>query len=252
MFYTRIRVPERINHAAETLNLATKYLPLIGWIIGGACVLALYLFSWALPYPVALLLSMAFSVWLTGAFHEDGFADCCDGFGGGWTKEKILDIMKDSRIGTYGMVGLLLVMLLKFFCLYSLGLPHAMLALCIAHPLSRFVAVTVIYTDNYARENEDAKAKPVSKGIDSSDLLLAGLFAILPLLSLYWWTPFSWTRVGALCGGWLVALVLVRGYLVRLMRKWIGGYTGDCLGAVQQASEIAIYLLCCVLWPATI
>ncbi|HEY0274054.1 MAG TPA: adenosylcobinamide-GDP ribazoletransferase [Chitinophaga sp.] len=248
MFYTRIPVPKTAHHYAEKLSLATKYLPLIGWITGGACVLALYGLAQVWPYPVALLLSMAISLWLTGAFHEDGLADFCDGFGGGWTKAQILDIMKDSRIGTYGMAGLLLVMLLKFYCLYSLGLPHALLALWVAHPLSRFAAVTIIYTDPYARENEDAKAKPVAQGIRLPDLLLAGLLAVLPLAVLLWQEPGQGAQAGLLCAGWLIAPTLARWCLLRLMRKWIGGYTGDCLGAVQQAAEISIYLVSCAVW----
>lgn len=248
MFYTRIPVPRRIGHHADQLNAATKYLPLIGWIVGGACALALAVFSQVLPWPVAVLLSMALSLWITGAFHEDGFADFCDGFGGGWTKEKILDIMKDSRIGTYGMVGLLLVMLIKFCCLYQMPPTAALVALCVAHPLSRFVAVTVIYTDPYVRANEDAKAKPVSKGITTGGLAIAALFAFLPLAAcLYWWYNM---HLLLLTGVLLVVLALARWYMVRLMRRWICGYTGDCLGAVQQVAEILIYLVLSVqLWP---
>ncbi|PUZ28110.1 adenosylcobinamide-GDP ribazoletransferase [Chitinophaga parva] len=248
MFYTRIPVPRNMRHDTAQLNAATKYLPLIGWVVGGAAALALFVFSKVLPWPVAVLLSMALSLWITGAFHEDGFADFCDGFGGGWTKEKILDIMKDSRIGTYGMAGLLLVLLLKFCCLSQLSPVPALVALCVAHPLSRFVAVTVIYTDTYVRANEDAKAKPVSKGITAGGLAVAACFAFLPLaVCLYWWYSM---HLLLLTGVLLVVLVLARWYMVRLMRRWIGGYTGDCLGAVQQVAEIMIYLVLSVqLWP---
>ncbi|NLR65313.1 adenosylcobinamide-GDP ribazoletransferase [Chitinophaga varians] len=246
MFYTRIPVTVSAPYSPEMLNKATRYLPLIGWITGSFMLAVLYAFGDIAPRLVAVLLSIIISIWVTGAFHEDGFADMCDGFGGGWTKEKILEIMKDSRIGTYGMLGLLLLMTLKYICLVPLTLNKVMLAVIIAQPLSRFVAVSIIYTHQYVRENEDSKAKPVSKGIQLPDLALAGAFGLLPLLA-----------VIAFTGNYALLLILpslflVRWYMARLMSKWIGGYTGDCLGAVQQVSETVIYLCFCILaWKYT-
>ena len=101
MFYTRIPVPSWVNHDADYLNKATKYFPLIGWIVGIIAVLVFVGANYLFNPSIAIIISMAASVLLTGAFHEDGFADVCDGFGGGWTKEKILMIMKDSRVGAY-------------------------------------------------------------------------------------------------------------------------------------------------------
>ncbi|MEC5147419.1 adenosylcobinamide-GDP ribazoletransferase [Chitinophaga sp. 212800010-3] len=246
MYYTRIPVPVSIPYSSEMLNKATRYLPLIGWITGGSMVAVLYLFSSIAPMAVSLLLAIITSVWMTGAFHEDGFADMCDGFGGGWTKEKILEIMKDSRIGTYGMIGLLLIMLLKFLCLRELPLYKAMLAIISAQPLSRFTAVTVIFTHKYVRENEDSKAKPLAKGISRTDLLIAGLLGCLPFGAAIIFLQ-NYTLLVT-----IPALLLARWYLVRLMQKWIGGYTGDCLGAVQQVSETVIYLSFCILtWKYT-
>lgn len=246
MFYTRIPVPPGIDHAADRLNKATCYLPLIGWIVGGAMAALLYGLHFILPLPIVLLLTLAAGIWITGAFHEDGFADMCDGFGGGWTKAKILDIMKDSRIGTYGMAGLTILLLLKFYCLQSLPLPIAIAALLIAHPLSRLLAVTVIYSLPYVRENEDSKAKPVSKGITAPALLVAAILGLLPLLAWIGWQQQYWLLIT------IPAIWLARTYLVRLMRKWIGGYTGDCLGATQQVAETVIYLCFCIIqWKST-
>lgn len=244
-FYTRIPVGD-LPRAVERLNKATRYLPLVGWLIGGMIALVLYLFSLIAPVSVSLLLGLAAGVWITGAFHEDGFADMCDGFGGGWTREKILEIMKDSRIGTYGMTGLLLLLLLKFFCLYSLSLPQAIMAILIAHPLSRFTALTIIYTHPYVRENEDSKAKPVSKGITAAELCIAAFTGLLPLvLAACWQQQYLLLLIVPL-------LVPVRWYMARLMRKWIGGYTGDCLGATQQVAETIIYLCICIIaWRYT-
>src|ERR1043165_7692929 len=120
MFYTRIPVGN-IPHGLNRLSRATRYLPLIGWLVGGTMALVLYTLNLIAPWPVTIILTLVTGIWMTGAFHEDGFADMCDGFGGSWTQEKILLIMKDSRIGTYGMLGLLLLMLLKFYCLFALS-----------------------------------------------------------------------------------------------------------------------------------
>ena len=245
MFYTRIPVGN-IPHGLDRLSKATRYLPFIGWMTGIAMALVAYGLSYVAPWPVSILLSLVTGIWMTGAFHEDGFADMCDGFGGGWTKEKILLIMKDSRIGTYGMAGLMLLLLLKFYCLFSLSPLKAAIAIITAHALSRFTAVTIIYTHHYVRENEDSKAKPVSKGITVPELTLAGFFGLLPLILFTVLLHQYWYLVT------LPAMWLVRGYMGRLMQKWIGGYTGDCLGAVQQLGETVVYLcFCLVEWKYT-
>src|SRR4051812_43461768 len=114
MFYTRIPCPKNIDHNPDYLNKATRYFPLIGWIVGSISFLAFYVSSLFLSIESAIILAIIASILTTGAFHEDGFADVCDGFGGGWTKEKILLIMKDSAIGAYGAIGLVLLFLLKF------------------------------------------------------------------------------------------------------------------------------------------
>ena len=206
----------------------------------------LYILSFVAPPMVSILLAIITGVWITGAFHEDGFADMCDGFGGGWTKEKILEIMKDSRIGTYGMLGLLLIMTLKYLTLRELPLQVVMLAIISAQPLSRFMAITVVYTHQYVRENDDSKAKPIAKGITLPDLLIAAAWGALPFAAAIVYLH-NYTLLLT-----IPALLLARWYLVRLMQKWIGGYTGDCLGAVQQVSETIIYLCFCILtWKYT-
>ena len=120
MFYTRIPCPKNIDHNPEYLNKATRYFPIVGWIVGGISFAVYYLSSIVFSQEIAIILSMIGGILTTGAFHEDGFADVCDGFGGGWTKEKILMIMKDSAIGAYGAIGLVLLFLLKFQSLNQL------------------------------------------------------------------------------------------------------------------------------------
>ncbi len=244
MFYTRIPCPKWVDHSAENLNRATRYFPLMGWIVGGGAALVYYGTAQILSPAISLLLSMITGILITGAFHEDGFADVCDGFGGGWTKMKILEIMKDSRLGTYGAAGLGLMLSLKFAALYEitrLDFPRFVWVLLSAHSLSRFVAVTFILTLPYSRENEDSKAKPVAKGMRMSDFIVAALWALIPFSVLCWWVhPLMLLMV--------LPLLVVRWYLGRYFVKWIGGYTGDCLGAVQQVSEVVIYLSFLILW----
>lgn len=236
-FYTRVPVPTWVGYSDELLNQATVYFPAIGWLVGGVAA-GVYL-AGRLVFrhdEVALLLSIGASILLTGAFHEDGFADVCDGFGGGWTKLKILDIMKDSRLGTYGATGLALLLALKFLALRGLPPQAVPAALLLAHPLSRATALTCIFTHHYARENEDCKAKPVAQKISRAELSAGLLLGGLPLL-LY----AGWVQRPALL---LVVLPLAaaKSYLARYFQRWIGGYTGDCLGAIQQVAEVVVYL----------
>jgi adenosylcobinamide-GDP ribazoletransferase len=189
MFYTRLPCPSWTDHSDDMLNRATRYFPLMGLIVAaislGVYWAGTYLFSPA----VSLLLSMIASVLTTGAFHEDGFADTCDGFGGGWTKGKILEIMKDSRVGTYGVVGLGLLLALKWAALLDIagrGLLPLALALVSGHMVSRLGAVTVIVSLPYSRENEDSKAKPVAKGVGATEVGLAAAFTAVPLAC---WPP---------------------------------------------------------------
>lgn len=239
MFYTRVPCPRWIGHSEELLNKSTIYFPLIGWLVGGAAGLIYWGLSHLFPADVALLLSMVASILLTGAFHEDGFADVCDGFGGGWTQARILEIMKDSRLGTYGAAGLGLMLALKFVALRSLPPAAVVPVLVVAHALSRATALTFIYTHDYARANEDSKAKPVAKKMSGAELLVGLAFGLLPLLAYAAWLGSPWLLLV------LLPLGLVKLYLGRFFQRWIGGYTGDCLGATQQVAEVVVYLFCC-------
>ncbi|MFO7447018.1 MAG: adenosylcobinamide-GDP ribazoletransferase [Ignavibacteriaceae bacterium] len=235
MFFTRIPCPKWVDHSEEYLNKSSIYFPFIGWIVGGFSALILWLSSFIFPVSVAIIISMISSILVTGAFHEDGFADVCDGFGGGWTKEKILDIMKDSRIGAYGVIGLILILGIKFSLLYQIFQPGTWIIYIViiaAHSLSRFAAASVIYTHNYVKENEDSKAKPLAKKMSGTELFIAGIFGLLPL---FLFSDYIFLLI-------IIPVFLARFYLTFYFKKWIGGYTGDCLGAVQQVTEIVFYL----------
>lgn len=245
-FYTRIPAPKWLVYHPDNLNRATGYLPLVGWVTGlvsGIVLLgALRLFG---PN-IAVLLSMIASILLTGAFHEDGFADTCDGFGGGWTRDKILEIMKDSRVGTYAAVGLILILGLKFALTAAMvnvhsGLP-VILAVVAAHALSRLMPVFIIYTLPYSRDTNDSKAKPVAQKPPVVVLLIAIVFGLLPLVLWIVQARQPLLLVSIPCLGAITFL------MARYFWKWIGGYTGDCLGAIQQVCEIGFYLFVVALW----
>jgi adenosylcobinamide-GDP ribazoletransferase len=240
MFYTRIPCPSWVNHSEEYLNQATKYFPLIGWIVGGFATAVLWLFVWVLPPSVAIILSMMASVVLTGAFHEDGFADVCDGFGGGWTKEQILTIMKDSRVGAYGAIGVVLLLLLKWTLLYEIGLKIKLWeffwVLLSAHSISRLMAVILIFTQPYSRANDaSGKAKPIAKKMMPQHFVVAWIFGTLPMLGMALYQGLFSIFI-------LIPCIAVAFYMATYFRKKIDGYTGDCLGATQQITEVVFYL----------
>ena len=232
MFFTRIPCPPSTDHSEEYLNRASKYFTLVGIIVGSLVALSYWFFCFFFDNDISILLSFVISLLITGAFHEDGFADACDGFGGGWTKEKILEIMKDSRVGTYGAAGLVLILAIKFASLSQIKPEIMILTLVSAHAVSRLTSVSIIYTDEYAREDLISKAKPLATKMSTQDFIVAAIFGLMPLFlfeNLYVFLV-------------LIPLVLVKLYFSKYFNKWIGGYTGDCLGAVQQIAEVVFYL----------
>ena len=232
MYLTRIPCPRAWTGNIDYLNRATRYLPLIGWIVGGFAAAVFYLLEYILPKSVSLLFSMLSAIALTGAFHEDGLADVCDAFGGGWKKQQILDIMKDSRIGVFGTLGLIFTILAEFFIVFSMPDEIIPLVIFSGHALSRFSPVLFSYTHKYVRDNDDSKAKPVAKKVSVSSLFIALIIAVLPL-ALYrsWWVILVF-----------IPMLIVHVFLTRYFMKRIGGYTGDCLGTVQQITEVAFYI----------
>ncbi len=221
-----------MKHSEENLNKATRYFPLIGWIVGGISIIIYLLANQIFPKNIALLLSMAAGILTTGGFHEDGFADVCDGFGGGWTKSKILEIMKDSRVGTYGVLGLVLLLLIKFFSLLEIPENLLLVSILCSHTVSRLLASSFIFTHQYVREDALSKVKPVAKKLSSSNFLIALFIGLSPL---FLFPELIYFLV-------LIPLLITKWWLGRYFTKWIGGYTGDCLGATQQIAEIVFLL----------
>ncbi len=240
-FFTRIPVPAWVPWSPERLNHAARYFPLVGWVVGAAGAASFLALDTILPTSLAILLSIAVTIRLTGAFHEDGWADTCDGLGGGWERQQVLAIMKDSRIGTYGTVGLVLMLLAKAGALIELGGQGSggvALALLVAHPLSRLTSTCLIHWLPYARDDDRSKSKPLAHRLERGELATAAAFGLLPLLLL-----------GPAEAMWvLLAVSTVTIWAARLFLRRLGGYTGDCLGAVQQVTELACYLGLLVAW----
>ncbi len=235
-FFTRLPVPAWVGHSQEQLDHAARYFPLVGILIGCIGAAVTELAALALPIGVAVLLGMAATILATGAFHEDGFADSCDGFGGGWEKAQVLAIMKDSRVGSYAALGVGLLLLTKWNVLVELDAafepPLLALALIAGHAASRLASTVLIFTLDYVRDDDSSRSKPLAQRMAPLELVIAAIFGLAPCLLL---PPLD--ALVALAAAALAALLAAR-YFVRR----IGGYTGDCLGATQQVSELAFYL----------
>ena len=250
-FFSRIPVELKVDVTANMLNQASRYFAVVGVLIGACSAFAFYLSASILSIELALLIAMFSSVLLTGAFHEDGWADVWDGFGGGWTVENKLNIMKDSRLGTYGAAALFFILMIKYQALLALiqqNITHTALLnesmlseslsvlsiLVLGHGLSRVLATSLIADMPYVSEDATSKVKPLAQSLSSNSyliLLSTGGLVIAFTLSF----SIAWKLVAI--------LLLTRWCLKRWFTKQLGGYTGDCLGAAQQLSEVVIYLV---------
>ncbi len=230
-YFTRVPVPRWVGFEPAWLNAAARYFPLVGVLVGTFAALVYLVALRVFPPGVAVLLSMAATLVATGAFHEDGLADCCDAFGGAYQPEDVLRIMHDSRIGAFGAIALVVALALKWQTLASLPPLRAATLMIAAHAASRACAISYLVTLDYVRAQ--GKAKPVAQRMSAAALLCALAFG-LPWL--FW--P-DW-RAGV---AMLVLLAVLRYALGRYFVKRIGGYTGDCLGFAQQVFELAIYLV---------
>ncbi len=228
---TRIPLPRGLPADADWAR-ATRAYPLAGLAVGlGGALVFLAAGDLGLPVPITALLALGATIALSGALHEDGLADVADGFGGGRDRERKLAIMRDSRIGTYGVLALLLSVGLRAAALAALATgPAVLAALLAAHALARGVLPTVMVLLPLARQDGLAAATGKPRGRDVlTALVLAGAVAVLAL----------GPSVGlALLG---VAVVLA-GAVAWLARRQVGGYTGDVLGAVAQFVETAVLL----------
>ena len=231
-FLTRLPWVARFGRPeAAELARASRYFPLIGVLIGALVALAYAITLLVFTPAVAAVLALTCGVLLTGAFHEDGLADTADGLGGSFERARKLEIMRDSRLGTYGTLALLLLMLAKFSALQTYGAWDAVLALIVAHTLARASSLALIAWLPYVREG--SSFKPLADGVGRAELLIAGLISgAVVFLAL---DP----RTGLALIALSAVIVLLSGWFYR---RQLGGITGDCLGASNQLIELAILL----------
>ncbi len=237
-YFTRLPVPALRHFESAWLSQSVRYFPVAGWLVGGIGAGVLWLCAQALPMPVAALLALAATVAVTGAFHEDGLADTFDALGGHVPRDRALEIMRDSRIGTYGAAALGIALLLRWQAVAALPLAAAMALLVCSHAAARAGAASLMATLPYVRLDDDAKAKLVAQDLSMGHLLATLFMGALPAVVCIALFPHL---VVPVCAG-VIALALVRVGCARWFRARLGGYTGDSLGCCEQFGELAFLL----------
>lgn len=234
MFFTRLPFwrLKAFQIPSKYFSHVINYWAVVGWLTAGIMVCVLWLSAQILPFSIAVIIALISRLLITGALHEDGLADFFDGFGGGNDKDRILAIMKDSHIGTYGVVGLIFYFLLIYSLLVSMNLHLACITILVADPLCKFISSQMTRFLSYARTEETSKSKTVYKKMSVRAFVLSAIFGLLPLILL----PSA---------KYLFAIlfpIFTFGILVYLMKKKINGYTGDCCGAMFLLCELSFYL----------
>lgn len=232
-FLTRLPLPST-EYDPGALARSSKYFPLVGAVVGALAYLVYRLLYGHLPLPLVAVGVLLTTILLTGGLHEDAFADVADGFGGGWSREQILRILKDSRVGSYGAIAVVLSLLSRTFLLASLPAHRFFSIVLCAQILSRWTILPLGYLLKPARaEGQGAR---VAQSISFISVLIGSLFCVVfasYLLRSWFWLP----TIVAVC------IAALSGYYYQ---RRIGGITGDCFGATIQLTEIAIYL--CGVW----
>lgn len=241
IFFTRLPLWRIYAPPKESYKSVVEFWPLTGWLTGGIMALTLWLCSMYFPYTIAVLLAILARLLITGALHEDGLADFMDGFGGGGSdRERILTIMKDSHIGTYGVIGLILYFLILAATLLSLSPTIAAFAIMAATPYSKMVSAPLIIMMPYARREEEAKTKMIYRNIKWQAGLSLTVQGLLPMALFLWFTHLPW--------GMIVSVpCIVMYFLYMFINSKIHGYTGDCCGAVCLLTELSVYIVLCAL-----
>jgi adenosylcobinamide-GDP ribazoletransferase len=242
-FLTRVPVPTPGGFQTRWLSESLRFFPLVGGLVGLANVVVWWLSAHWFPRPVAVGLMLAASLLITGAFHEDGFADTCDGLGGGSTRERALAIMKDSRIGAFGALGLIVLMGLKWSTLVALPVADFWLIVVASHVVSRWCAIGLVWAMQYARAEGAGKSREFDGGLSGIQWLLSGVIGMTAVAIPAVWPGVALSNaVASAAGMGFAAAAITTIAAAAYFRQRIGGYTGDCLGAAQQASELMFLL----------
>ncbi|MBI4552601.1 MAG: adenosylcobinamide-GDP ribazoletransferase [Candidatus Latescibacteria bacterium] len=234
-FLTRLPMPRSLVASEEEISQAAAFFPLVGIVVGGGGALFYALLRPFLPATTCVLLVLIYSVLITNGFHEDGLADSLDGFGGGWTRQDMLTIMRDSRIGTFGTLGLVFLVLAKYNLLSMLERPQVWRWLIVAHTASRWTVLPLCLWLPYAREQ--GQGQLVARRIGWSAMAIATFTLIAVLLLLPWSAAFVTLAM-------IAAVVVISGLYYR---SRLSGITGDCLGATNQLTEVVLYFMAVIL-----
>jgi adenosylcobinamide-GDP ribazoletransferase len=240
-FLTRLPTPTVAGFQPQWLGWSLRYFPLVGGVVGLLNVAVWWIAIQWLPAGVAVGLMLAASLLITGAFHEDGFADACDGFGGGRTAQQTLAIMKDSRIGAFGAIGIFVLLGLKWTVVANLPPVALPLVIVSAHVVSRWCAIGLVWHLRYVRWGDEGKSQPFDGGLPTREWLLSGLLGAALVATVAVVTGVNGSRIEAQWLGLAAAVIMAAGCGL-YFRARIGGYTGDCLGATQQLSELTFLL----------
>jgi adenosylcobinamide-GDP ribazoletransferase len=243
-FLTRVPAPRWVGFEPAWLNASARHFPLVGALVGAAGAAVLLIASMLWPPMVAASLALAATMFITGAFHEDGLADTLDGLGGAVRSERALAIMKDSRIGSYGAVALIVVLGARVALMAALcagSWPLAIAAMVLSGCFGRAGAVGLMALLPYAGDAEDAKAKPLATAIGAVEWTTALAWAMGLLAVGVGAGALSPTRAAAVLAATAGVTLLMKSWL----RRRLGGYTGDTLGAAEQFTEVAVLLALC-------
>lgn len=234
-FLTRVPVPSQ-PYEADALSRAVKFFPLVGLLIGASGALLHFLLAPHLPSLIVAVLILIYFVCITGCLHEDGLADAADGFGGGWSREQILTIMHDSRIGSYGAAALTLSLGARLLLISALPLAHVAQYLVAAHVLCRWTTLPLSYYLPPARaqgeDRIDGQGARVAQLTNRATLIVGTLFSFAIVVAVLRMRAIAPILIS-------IAFTLVCG---AYFKRRIGGVTGDCFGAANQITEIAVYL----------
>ncbi len=244
IFFTRFPFWRVYQPPKVAYRSVVEYWPFVGWITGTIMAFVLYFGAKVMPYNMAILVAIIFRLLITGALHEDGLTDFIDGFGGGGhDRQRILDIMKDSRIGTYGVLGIIFYELLLFFSLSSLPPTLAAITIFAADPYAKMIAGQVVQFLPYARTEEQSKAKNVYRRINVQAGIGLAVQGLLPLCVFFYF-------VGSTIDWNILVFVpcIVMYFLYRMIKNRLQGYTGDCCGALFLLTELSIYIVVAILW----
>ncbi len=234
-FMTRLPGLPNAGWTKEREQASVGFYPASGVVVGLIAALVYWLAVQMFAGPLACLLAVAAAVLVTGALHEDGLADVCDGIGGGQSRDKALAIMKDSHIGVYGTLGLILFIGAKIFALSSLPVAVAIAGLLGAHAASRAAILGILATAEYARAEGGTASSVAAKPSRQNWIVCWTTLGLLVMASLSVLSP------GAIAYAVFGSAAVILPVRQLFMRK-LDGYTGDCLGAVQQAGELGFYL----------